>query len=190
MKERHLLPKRRLLSLLCSHQAVRSHLVSQETSTLSNTITLLILLNSHFHLQAHRCFVTIKLLEFSLWCIKNVMHFARKGLKYLGLRQTSQLLLWLYRFIAQSIWFSPCHTAVMTIPQSWWVWWHSSTDVAHSSLPTQDEAEGNHCHVPALPDWGDGKENTLERKAPSFFQEPGDSLFPYIWLGIWWQGKA
>lgn len=78
-KERHPLPKCRLLSLLCSYQAVRSHSVSQETSTSSNTITLLVLLNSHFHLQAYRCFVTIGSLELSLQSVKNVMHFAGKG---------------------------------------------------------------------------------------------------------------
>lgn len=28
------------------------------------------------------------------------------------------------------------------------------------------------------------KEDALERKVPSFSQDPGESLLPYIWLGI------
>lgn len=111
MKERRPLPKCRLLPLLCSYQAVRGHSVSQEASTLSNTKSLLVFLYSHFHLQAHRYFSTVTSLELSLQCTKN-MHFAGKGLKYLGLCQTSQLSRWLHGFWAQILWFCHGHTAV------------------------------------------------------------------------------
>jgi len=113
MKESQPLPKCQLPSLLCSYEAVRSHLVSQETSISSNTITLLVLLNSHFRLQAHRCFVTVRSLELSLQRVIYVMHFAGKGLKYLVLCQTSQYLLWLYGFTAKTPWFCHCHTVVL-----------------------------------------------------------------------------
>lgn len=58
LKKRHPLPKCTLLSVLGSFQAMKSHSASREASILSNTITLLVLLNSSFPSQAGRCFVT------------------------------------------------------------------------------------------------------------------------------------
>lgn len=182
--ERRSLPKCRLLSLLCGYQAVRGHSVSQEASTFSSTISLLVLLYSHYHLQAYRCFSIVTSLELSLQYIKKA-HFAGKALKYLGLCQTSQVSGCLYGFRAQLLWFCHCHTAV-PIEQSCCGCWHFSTAVAQSLLPTQDETGGNDCNEPPQL-WPRQYEGELQREVVTFVQDLGDSLLPYISRGIEWQ---